>query len=184
MCNEPGKQGGQATKDTSLAVGRKPDSSCAKTMDSTAVANHVSKQLEVKGEVEVPLVLTVDSLKTMKVALIKNYNIVCQSGAVVKDDSTCKGVLLKDILQKAKIKTSHKDHNFYIVARATDGYKATFSWGELFNNAVGDNTYVIFEENGMPIKEKGDMILICPGDVISGMRHVYWLKSIEVYKVN
>ena len=192
MCGQTGQKGknDNATppvkKDTATAASKDSmGKSCMKTMDSVDWTKHVSKQLEVKGEVETPLVLTIDSLKKMDVVIIKNYNIVCPNGAQMKGDSTCKGVLLRDILGKAKIKqASHKDRNFYIVARATDDYLATFSWAEIFNNETGNNTYVIFEENGMPIKEKGDMILICKNDILTGVRHVYWLKSIEVYRVN
>ena len=158
---------------------------CIKSMPANDSLNYTSKQLEVKGEVEYPLTLTVDSLKQMKVIAIDSFKVVCQNGGTIKQGISCKGVLLKDILEKAKIKQSnHKDRNFYIVARATDNYKATFSWAELFNNPTGENTYVIFEENGMPIKYKGDMILICKNDIKTGPRHVIWLKSIEVNRVN
>lgn len=147
-------------------------------------AKYISKQVNIAGNVEHPLTLTVDSLKKMKVVTIENFNVICSSGATMKTDKTCKGVLLKDILEKANIKQAdHKDRNFYIVAKATDGYKATFSWAELFNNPTGDNVYVLFEENGKPIKEEGDMILICKNDIKTGPRHVYWLKSIEVNRV-
>lgn len=144
----------------------------------------ISKQVVVKGDIENPLTLTVDSLKKMKVSAIENFVVVCQSGANMKEDKTCKGVLLKDILDKAKIKQfNHKDRNFYIVARATDNYKATFSWAEIYNNPTGENVYIIFEENGQPIKQQGDMILICTNDIKTGPRHVYWLSSIEVNRV-
>ncbi|MCZ2355428.1 MAG: molybdopterin-dependent oxidoreductase [Bacteroidia bacterium] len=148
-------------------------------------AKYISKQVTVKGDVEHPLILTVDSLKAMNVATIENFNVICQSGANMKENKTCKGVLLKEILEKAKIvQHNHKDRNFYIVARATDNYKATFSWAEIFNNPTGDNVYILFEENGQPIKEQGDMILICKNDIKTGPRHVYWLKNIEVKRVN
>lgn len=148
--------------------------------DSLKMVNH---QIEVKGDVEFPLQLTVDSLKKMKVVTIDNFKVVCQSGEVKKDDKVCKGVLLKDILEKAKIRQNgHKDRNFYIVARASDDYKATFSWAEIFNNPTGENTFILFEENGKPVKN-GEMIAICKNDIKTGPRHVYWLKSIEVYKV-
>lgn len=154
------------------------------SVSSEYSAKYTSKQVTVSGNVEIPLLLTVDSLKKMKVATIENFVVVCQSGANMKEDKTCKGVLLRDILDKAKIKQEgHKDRNFYIVARATDNYKATFSWAEIYNNPTGDNVYVIFEENGQPIKQQGDMILICTNDIKTGPRHVYWLKSIEVNRV-
>lgn len=148
--------------------------------DSLKMINH---QIEIKGEVEFPLQLTVDSLKKMKVVTLSNFKVVCQSGETKKEDATCKGVLLKDILEKAKIKQNgHKDRNFYIVTRASDDYKATFSWAEIFNNPTGESTFILFEENGKPVKN-GEMIAICKNDIKTGPRHVYWLKSIEVYKV-
>jgi len=157
---------------------------CDVPLTAADSAKYTSKQVSVTGEVETPLVLTVDSLKKMNVATITDFAVVCQSGAHMKQDSTAKGVLLRDILDKAKIKqTGHKDRNFYIVARATDNYKATFSWAELYNNPTGDNVYVLFEENGMPIVRQGDMILICRNDIKTGPRHVFWLKGIEVYRV-
>jgi DMSO/TMAO reductase YedYZ molybdopterin-dependent catalytic subunit len=148
--------------------------------DSLKLVNH---EIEVKGEVEFPLRLSVDSLQKMKVETINNFKIVGQNGDVKKDDKISKGVLLKDILEKAKIKQNgHKDRNFYIVARASDDYKATFSWAEIFNNPTGENTYVLFEENGKPVKN-GELVLICKNDIKTGPRHVYWLKSIEIYRV-
>jgi DMSO/TMAO reductase YedYZ molybdopterin-dependent catalytic subunit len=148
--------------------------------DSLKLVNH---QIEVKGDVEFPLQLSVDSLRKMKMATISNFKVIGKNGDVKKDDKISKGVLLKDILEKAKIKQNdHKDRSFYIVARASDDYKATFSWAEIFNNPTGENTYVLFEENGKPVKN-GEMILICKNDIKTGPRHVYWLKSIEVYKV-
>lgn len=147
-------------------------------------AEYVSKTVQVKGNVQNELTLTVDSLKKMKAVLLDEFNVVCQSGATVKTDKSSRGVLLKDILEKAVIKqTNHKDRNFFIVARATDNYKATFSWAELFNNPTGENTYVLFEEDGNPIIDKGNMILICTNDIKTGPRHVNWLKSIEVTRV-
>lgn len=179
MCNSSKKEEVITTKESS----KNKNETCASpatAADSLKLVNH---QIEIKGEVETPLNLSIDSLRKMKVVTIPNFKVVSQSGEVKKDNKTSKGVLLKDILQKAKIKQNgHKDRNFYIVARASDDYKATFSWAEIFNNPTGENTYVIFEENGKPLKN-GDIILICKNDIKTGPRHVYWLKSIEVYKI-
>lgn len=169
----------QATKDTTKTE-EKDAHSCVMP-DSKG---KISKQVKIVGDVEFPLNLTVDSLKRMNVVTIENFQVVCQSGANMKDVKSCKGVLLKELLEKAKIiQNNHKDRNFYIVARATDGYKATFSWGEIFNNPTGENVYILFEENEAPIKEQGEMILVCTTDIKTGPRHVYWLESIEVKRV-
>lgn len=179
MCNTSKKEDVTETEKTTR-VKESDEHIALSPADSLKLVNH---QIEVKGEVEHPMQLSVDSLRKMKVVNIDNLKVVCQSGAVKKNDKTSKGVLLKDILEKAKIKQNgHKDRNFYIVARASDDYKATFSWAEIFNNPTGENTYVLFEENGKPVKN-GEMILICNNDIKTGPRHVYWLKTIEVYKV-
>ncbi|KQO29998.1 hypothetical protein ASF10_05705 [Flavobacterium sp. Leaf82] len=179
MCNTSKKEEVVVTEKTTES--QKEDHHVSMSAaDSLKLVNH---QIEIKGEVEFPIQLSVDSLQKMKVATISNLKITGQNGDVKKNDKTSRGVLLKDILEKVKIKQNgHKDRNFYIVARASDGYKATFSWAEIFNNPTGENTYVLFEENGKPVKN-GEMILICKNDIKTGPRHVYWLKSIEVYKV-
>lgn len=180
MCNSPKKEKGDTKSEEKVSKRDNDKHPVLTPADSLKLVNH---QIEVKGDVEFPLQLSVDSLKKMKVVTIDNFKVVCQSGEIKKADKVCKGVLLKDILEKAKIRQKgHKDRNFYIVARASDDYKATFSWAEIFNNPTGENTYVLFEENGKPVKS-GEMILICKNDIKTGPRHVYWLKSIEVYKV-
>ena len=145
---------------------------------------YLSKELKVTGDIVNQLTLTVDSLKKMNVKELNDMKIVCQSGITKDDIKTTKGVLLTDILEKAKIaQQEHKDRNFYIVARASDDYKATFSWAELFHNPTGEKVYVLFEQNGKPLKEKGEMILVSMNDTKTGPRHVKWLKSIEVTRV-
>ena len=145
---------------------------------------YVSKEIKVTGDVLTPLTLTVDSLKKMKVVELKDFKIVCQKGLTKDSVESTKGVLLTDILEKAKIaQQEHKDRNFYIVARASDDYKATFSWAELFNNPTGEKVFVLFEQNGKLLKEKGEMILVSMTDAKTGPRHVKWLKSIEVTRV-
>lgn len=178
MCNSSKKEEKKSNEKTSET--KKHEHATLTIQDSLKLVNH---QIEVKGDIEFPLQLTVDSLKKMKVTTIDNFKILGKNGEVKREVKTCKGVLLKDILEKAKIKQDdHKDRNFYIVERASDDYKATFSWAELFNNPTGDNAFILFEENGKPIKN-GEMIAICRNDFRTGPRHVYWLKSIEVYKV-
>ena len=130
------------------------------------------------------MTLTVDSLRKMNVVNIGDLDIVCQSGATTSSHTDTKGVLLRDILEKAEIRqNNHKDRNFYIVTRAADDYKATFSWAEIFNNPTGDHVFVVFEKNGEPLKEDGEMTIISLSDTKTGPRHVKWLNSIEIYRV-
>lgn len=180
MCNSSKKDKEEIISTETTSKTEKHQHKTLSPNDSLKLVNH---QIEIKGDIEFPLQLTVDSLRKMKVAVIDNFKIMGKNGEIKKEIKTCKGVLLRDILKKAKIKQNgHKDRNFYIVARASDNYKATFSWAEIFNNPTGENTFILFEENGKSIKN-GEMIAICKNDIKTGPRHVYWLKSIEVYKV-
>ena len=180
MCNKAKKEDAISTEKIATAEAKENHPKLT-SADSLKLVNH---KIEVKGEIEFPLQLSVDSLRKMNVVTINNLKITGKNGEVKQDDKICKGVLLKEILEKAKIKqTDHKDRNFYIVARASDNYKATFSWAEIFNNPIGENVYVLFEENGKPIKD-GDMTIFSKTDIKTGPRHVKWLKSIEVYKVD
>jgi len=161
------------------------------TMTANDSAAFVSRSIAVKGDVANKLLLTVDSLRKMKAFTLDEFNVVCMfegsdsAGTIRKPAKSRTGVLLKDILNKASIKQiNHKDRNFIIVARAADNYLATFSWAEIFNNPTGDNVYVLYEENGKPIEKRGEMVLICANDIKTGPRHVIWLKSIEVTRVN
>lgn len=145
---------------------------------------YTTHEIKVEGDVLHPLVLNVDSLKSMEVKEMKDLKIVCQSGITKQQIKTSKGVLLTDILDKAEIaQNNHKDRNFMIVARASDDYKASFSWAELYNTPIGQEVYVLFEENGKPLTETGEMILVSMKDIKTGPRYVRWLKSIEVSKI-
>lgn len=161
------------------------EENCIKPIPPNDTAKYISQELIVKGTVNNEIVLTVDSLKKMKTVTLNNSNVVCQSGATTSKYNTRTGVLLKDIIDKAVIKQeNHKDRNFIIVARATDNYKATFSWAEIYNNPTGLNTYVLFEEDGKPIESHGRLKLLCANDIKTGPRQVIWLKSIEISRVN
>ena len=134
--------------------------------------------LHITGEVKRELIWNIDSLRQLPTVALDTAILKPEEGGVFR------GVLLKNVLAKASIRQlDHKDRSFCIIARATDDYKAIFSWGELFNGTAGDNTFVIFEENGHPINEKGAWILACTSDINSGPRHVYWLSSVEVLRI-
>jgi hypothetical protein len=65
-------------------------------------------------------------------------------------------VRLVDLLGEAEIRQDARNavRRTYVVATASDGYVAIFSWGELFNTAVG-----------------------------AGVRRVKWLSRIEVKRL-
>jgi len=71
-----------------------------------------------------------------------------------------------------------------VVATASDGYKAVFSWAELFNTAIGDGVLIVYERDGKPLADdEGRIALVSLKDTRPGPRHVKWLSSIAVERV-
>jgi DMSO/TMAO reductase YedYZ molybdopterin-dependent catalytic subunit len=145
----------------------------------------VSLTVELKGLVESPQLLRVSDLQQMKVETRKNVKIVSLSGEVKREIGELKGVLLREILEKAGIKiASPKERGkLYIVVKATDGYTTLFAHNELFNNPTGDNVLLVFEEDKKALEKDGAVVLITTNDKITGPRHVKWVQSIEVKRL-
>jgi hypothetical protein len=142
----------------------------------------VSPTLEIKGLVENPQLLQVTDLQKMKIETRQDIKIVSLSGEVKRQIGELKGVLLRDVLEKANIKiTNNKGRGkLFIVAKATDGYTAVFAYNDLFNNPTGDNVLLVFEEDQKALDKDGAVVLITTNDKVTGPRHVKWLQSIEV----
>lgn len=183
----------QQAADTSVVVGTmaaasaaSTDSghSCMKRIPSGDTSSYISHSIEVYGDVETPLTLGLEDLRGLPVHQGADFDVICQTGTKMSEAGSFKGVLLREVLDKAKLaQENHKDRNFYIVAQATDDYMATFSWAEIYNLAVGDSTFILYEVDGAPIGEKGEFMLITTTDKKTGPRHVYWLSGIGVHKV-
>ena len=58
-----------------------------------------------------------------------------------------------------------------------------FSYHEVLNNPLGNDVLLLIEENGQPIAQDGDVVLISLSDYVTGNRHVKWLSSIELRKL-
>jgi DMSO/TMAO reductase YedYZ molybdopterin-dependent catalytic subunit len=146
----------------------------------------VTENISISGNVEQKLTLRVDDLKKFPPQQVGKMPVICQSGANKGNIESLKGVLLRDILEKAKvISLDHNDvKKTIIIASASDGYKAVFSWSEIFNSPVGDGVIVFFERDGKPLgDDEGHIAMISTKDIRTGPRHVNWLKEIEVRKI-
>ncbi len=149
------------------------------------LAQNQSTQIKLTGLVSRPLTVTIDSLRQLPQKAGGPINIVGSTGQVRRVIKSFKGVLLRDLLDRAGVALSNPKEKgkYYVVARATDGYTAVFAYNELINNPTGQQTFVLFEENGKPITDDGAFVLITSDDTVTGARHVKWLNQIEVRKV-
>jgi DMSO/TMAO reductase YedYZ molybdopterin-dependent catalytic subunit len=148
-------------------------------------AKNVSRSLSVSGEVKKPLQLSVADVKALPSRTVKDVAIISKHGTTMI--KSLKGVLLKDILDKAEIaaKQPGDTKRMFIVATATDNYKAVFSWNELFNSPLSEGILVAYEKDGAELADaEGKLLLVSTKDFMTGSRHVKWLKSVDVRKIN
>ncbi len=153
---------------------------------STDTSRYVTDQVTVTGAVEHALTLSVGDLKKLSVLKVGEIPVVCQSGANLGKLENLKGVLLRDILEKAAVVApNHNDvKKMVVIASAADDYKVVFSWTEIFNSPIGEGVVVFFEKDGQPLADdEGHIAMVSGKDIRTGPRHVKWLKNIEVRKI-
>lgn len=146
----------------------------------------VTEQITVTGKVEKPLTLDPAALSKFPPQQVGEVPLVCQTGADKGKLENFKGVRLTDILDQAKILApGHNDvKKLAIIATASDGYKAVFSWNELFNSPIGEGVMVFFEKDGQPLADsEGRIAMVSSKDSRTGPRHVKWLQNIEVKRI-
>ena len=99
---------------------------------------------------------------------------------------TIKGILLKDVLEKAGLNEDKPKlfSEFYFTCIASDGYKVVFSWNELFNTDIGNEVMIITEQEGKKADAVNDHIaILSPLDKATGRRYVQNLQEIKVERV-
>lgn len=146
----------------------------------------VTESVTISGIVEHKLKLSVDDLRKFPPQQVGELSVVCQSGANLGKLENLKGVLLRDILEKAAIiSRSHNDvKKMAIIATASDDYKVVFSWNEVFNSPIGEGIVVFFEKDGKALEDdEGRIAMVSSKDIRTGPRHVKWLKAIEVRRI-
>ena len=89
------------------------------------------------------------------------------------------GVLIASISGDSRERRDQRSWVFDAVA--TDGYRAVFSWGELFNSDVAEQILVITAQDGRPLDAyEGPLALRALADRRPGPRHVRNLCAIVV----
>ncbi|BAK71895.1 molybdopterin-dependent oxidoreductase [Arcobacter sp. L] len=144
--------------------------------------SYETNELKIEALVEKKLVLNMDKLQE-----INDLRTGSKTITLTKNDTTYEGVLLKEIIDQAKINVKNrKDLNkVYIMAIASDNYKVLFSWNELFNSKIGDNVLIFLKKNGKLLdKNEGKLALISVEDINENPRHIKWLEKIIVNKID
>ena len=124
--------------------------------------------------------LLMDSVETGELLL------ACGSGEPKGQIEECRGVLLTDVINGAKVITAgHNDtKKMYVVVSSDDGYCTVFSWQELYNTTVGEGVMIILEKGGRKVyQEHKGVDLFSAKDFLTGPRYVKQVKNIKVIMV-
>ena len=147
---------------------------------------YVSDGVSIHGEVAAPQIFSFTELLARPQVTVEGYVILCGSGKVKDVPRTVAGVLLRDLLDEAQIRLDeHEDPNrTYIVATGNDGYKALFSWHELFNSPVGEGVLIALTKDGKPLGDgEGRLCLVSTRDERPGPRRIRYLSSVDVRRI-
>jgi len=141
--------------------------------------------LVIKGEVKEEKIISIKDFARYPEKEIGDVVITNHLGEKKSDQKSLKGILLKDILKDVEIKSESPKvlSEFYILCKASDGYKAVYSWNELFNSPTGDAVYIVTSKAGKHAVYMDESILmISPEDFKTGRRFVKSLSSIEIFR--
>ncbi len=138
--------------------------------------------LEIKGEVQQPLSLSRADLLSLTRRDYAEQRTVTQDGKEAQMAVRYEGVPLRELLERAGLKPGRRDiRKAIVLLTAKDGYQASFSWGELYNSALGDGVIVVLRQaNDELLDSDGLPGLRSLQDMRPGPRHVRWLARIEV----
>jgi DMSO/TMAO reductase YedYZ molybdopterin-dependent catalytic subunit len=130
-------------------------------------------RLEIGGMVDEPLSFTYEEIRQLP-SVEQTATLMCISyvpGDNLLGHAKWKGVRMRDILEKAKVKSGVID----ILLRATDDYTDSIP----LDRAMAESTLLVYEMNGEPlVAEHGFPVrLLVPA--IYGMKNVKWITRIE-----
>jgi DMSO/TMAO reductase YedYZ molybdopterin-dependent catalytic subunit len=147
-------------------------------------------RLTVGGSVRQELTLSIDDLKQLPVQRLEDVRVVRadpSSSPAAELTRRYTGCLVRDLLDRAQpVEKSRFDlRKSIVIATATDGYRAVFSWAELYLSPIGDGVLIVYERDGRPLPDdEGPLGLVSLKDTRPGPRHVRWLRSIELRLVS
>jgi hypothetical protein len=140
--------------------------------------------LVVQGAGSATRSLGATELAALPATTLTQRQVVSSSASGATERSvTFSGQLLRDLLRDAGFGApdDRGARDAVVEAVASDGYRALFSWGELFNTAVGDQVLVIGAQDGRPLDAAaGPLALRSLADLRPGPRHVRNLCALVV----
>jgi len=146
--------------------------------------------LTIKGSVERELNLSIGDLKQLPAQRLEDVRLVRETAGASSSTEIARrytGCLLRDVLDRARpVERNRMDfRKSIVIVTASDGYRAVFSWAELYLSPIGDGALVVYERDDRPLPDsEGPLAVVSLKDTKPGPRHVKWAKSIELRVVS
>lgn len=157
-------------------------------MTPLATAEPVSSaaRLTLAGYLPEPQTLDLAAVRRLPRQALGPTRVNCYSGRPVAEVESYAGARLIDLLDAAGFSSMPRSEckRCVVIAGGADGYRAMFSWSELYNSTLGDGALVLYERDGRPLDEHiGPLSLISAHDTQLGPRHLRRLESIVVMQL-
>lgn len=142
--------------------------------------------VQIGGWVKQPLALDADALAAFDPLLVSDFVVVCTLDGAHGGPRRLRGVPLRRLVDAAgpafDQRTDFK--RVALVAESREGYRALFSWNEVFNSVVGDGVVVAWDSPDAPLPDPaGPFALVSLYDRATGPRFVQRLASVDLHKL-
>lgn len=146
-----------------------------------------TEEFLVTGSVNRDVTVKISDLKNYPSVRIKKVRITNHLGVYKGTLKQLRGIRIVDLLKPIEITApSPRALNEYcLIFEAADGYKAVFSWNEVFNSPTGRNIFVITRKGGVDCSNLNERIMVlAPRDLNTGRRYIKCLTRITIQRVN
>ena len=141
----------------------------------------VAPTVAIGGWVRQPLTLTAAALALRGDVQAAPFTVVCTLDGAHGGPRPYRGVPLARLIDEAGPDFAQRTDfkRVAIVAESVEGYRALFSWGELFNTAVGAGVLVAWR----PDQPNAPCALLSLHDLATGPRFVQGLASVQLLRL-
>jgi len=154
--------------------------------DPAGTCASLRHRVTVGGWVHWPLVLDLATLVRRDAVEVPDFELVCTADGSHGVLPPMRGVLLRDLIQEARPAFERRTDfkRAAVMVESCDGYRALFSWGELFHTMVGDGVLLVFDHPAAPLGTGvGPFALISRYDRYTGPRFMRGLQRVELHKL-
>ncbi len=144
------------------------------------------RSLEVCGYVDEPMQLCVQALARQPSRVVQRFTVNCKYEGVLGEPRRYRATPLAPLIERAcPVLPGRTDfHRLAILAESADGYRAMFSWMELFHTRVGSGVLVAYDSDDAPFEpHTGRFALLSLYDEYTGPRHVRDLVRLKVQRI-